>query len=119
MAQRPRTNSAASDSSNKSDASVRDGFAEDNLNALKAEEKERPIGLRDTKLAILNANQFHWRAQNIWQRHLSPKQPSNEPQYSVKARLFLVRLNATAWEERSCLALQFISDCFRQLHPDC
>ena len=89
-------------------------ISEDHLSTLKAEERER-VTLRDTKLAILNSNQFHWKAQNIWSRHLSLKHPSNEPQYSVKARLFLSRVNATPWEEQSCPALQFISDCFRQL----
>ena len=76
MAQRPRSNSAGSDSSNDSAASDRDGFAEtivpqfqvdiseDNLNALKAEERER-VMLCDTKLVILNSNQFHWKAQNL------------------------------------------------------
>ena len=126
MAQRPRTNSAASDSSSDSDASICIDFddsilsefqvdiSEDNLSTLKAEERDR-VMLRDTKLAILNSNQFHWKAQNIWSRHVSLKHPSNEPQYSVKARLFLSRVNATPWEEQSCPALQFISDCFRQL----
>ena len=126
MAQRPRTSSAASKSSSDSEASVCTDFddsilsefqvdiSEDNLSTLKAEERER-VMLRDTKLAILNSNQFHWKAQNIWSRHLSLKHPSNEPQYSVKARLFLSRVNATPWEEQSCPVLQFISDCFRQL----
>ena len=126
MAQRPRTNSADSVSSNDSEPSVcmetddlilaefQVDISEDNLNTLKAEERDR-VMLHDTKLAILNSNQFHWKAQNIWSRHLSLKHPINEPQYSVKSRLFLSRVNATPWEEQSCPALQFISDCFRQL----
>ena len=126
MAQRPRTNSADSTNSSDSEPSVyaevddailaefEVDISEDHINSLKAEERERVL-LRDTKLAILNSNQFHWKAQNIWPKHLSLKHPINEPQYSVKARLFLSRVNATTWEEQSCPALQFISDCFRQL----
>ena len=126
MAQRTRTNSADSTSSSDSEPSVHMevdetilsefhvDISEDHLSSLKAEERDRVL-LRDTKLAILNSNQFHWKAQNIFSRHLSVKHPSNEPQYSVKGRLFLSRVNATPWEEKSCPALQFISDCFRQL----
>ena len=130
MAQRPRSSSAASDSSSDSEPSVHLEFddlilsdfqvelSDENLSALKAEERDRPIVLRDTKLALLNANQFHWKAQNIWRKHLSLKLPANDPPYSIKGRLFLARLNAIPWEETSCPALQFASDCFRQLSPE-
>ena len=126
MAHRPRTNSAASISSSDSEPSVHaevdDAILADfevdcseaHISSLKDEERER-IVLRDTNRAILNSNQFHWKAQNILSKHLSLKHPANEPQYSVKARLFLSRVNATTWEEQFCPALTFISDCFRQL----
>jgi len=126
MAQRPRTNSADSTDSSDSEPSFQTevdeailaefqvDLSEDHINSLKSEERERTV-LRDTNLVILNSNQFHWKAQNIWPRHLSIKNPPNEAHYSVLSRLFLARVNAIAWEEQSCPTLQFISDCFRQL----